>query len=305
MTAGRAQAHRRRAGLPLVLPAGRALQPRRRGPRQPAPHRPDRPGRGHRDQPAGRRVRPAGLRQRQPRGDGRRPQVGADRAGVVQEPAAPPQRQDDGRTRAPSWTTRSPRLHHSAWRMGRMLKDHLKIFQIETTLNNDVFPAPYDFLHEARVGVVGAATRPRMLAAASRARAARRSGCGTSMFHDMRAPYGLTGVHAGETEAVHERTIAKVHRAAAGRGAGPERRAGAWACPTSGPTTSTRSMNPILADLHGAGLLLQLLPRPARRPQGRRGDPLPPARTRASTSCTTRATSTSTRRSWPSRPTRR
>ena len=37
-------------------------------------------------------------------------------------------------------------LHHSAWRMGRLLKDHLNIFQIETTLNNDVFPAPYDFL---------------------------------------------------------------------------------------------------------------------------------------------------------------
>jgi hypothetical protein len=37
-------------------------------------------------------------------------------------------------------------LHHSAWRMGRMLADHLRIFTVETTLNNDVFPAPYDFL---------------------------------------------------------------------------------------------------------------------------------------------------------------
>ena len=37
-------------------------------------------------------------------------------------------------------------LHHSAWRMGRLLADHLKIFPIETTVNNDVFPSPYDFL---------------------------------------------------------------------------------------------------------------------------------------------------------------
>ena len=56
----------------------------------------DRPGRGRRDQQAGRRVRPAGLRQRQPRRDGRRPQVGGDRAGVVQVAAAPPQQPNDG-----------------------------------------------------------------------------------------------------------------------------------------------------------------------------------------------------------------
>ena len=104
----RAQAHRRRAGLPLVPPAGTALQPRRRGPRQPAPHRADRQGRGHRDQPACGRVRPAGLRERQPRGDGRRAQVGADRAGVVQVAASTTttRRRWCGRTR--SWTTPSP-----------------------------------------------------------------------------------------------------------------------------------------------------------------------------------------------------
>ncbi len=43
MTAGRAQAHRGRAGVPVLPPAGAAQQPRRRGPRQPAPRRADRP----------------------------------------------------------------------------------------------------------------------------------------------------------------------------------------------------------------------------------------------------------------------
>ena len=37
-------------------------------------------------------------------------------------------------------------LHHSAWRMGRLLAEHVKVFQIETTLNNNVFPSPYQFL---------------------------------------------------------------------------------------------------------------------------------------------------------------
>ena len=39
-------------------------------------------------------------------------------------------------------------LHHSAWRMGRVIKDHVKVFQIETTLDNDVFPPPYEFLQK-------------------------------------------------------------------------------------------------------------------------------------------------------------
>ena len=69
-------------------------------------------------------------------------------------------------------------LHHSAWRMGRLLKEHLNIFQIETTLNNDVFPAPYDFLmkREWEWSVKDQAIDAGACAAGSRWR---RSGCGT------------------------------------------------------------------------------------------------------------------------------
>ena len=194
-------------------------------------------------------------------------------------------------------------LHHSAWRMGRLLKEHLNIFQIETTLNNDVFPAPYDFLMK-REWEWSVKDQASMLGDAPRARAWRRSGLRHKMFHDLRAPYGLTGINAGDTEAVHERTIADGAPPAARRGAGPDRRAGdGGALPR--PLQRQLDDEPDPRDLHGAGLLLQLLPRPAGRTPRRGGDPLPPARARASTSCTTRATSTSTRRSSPSRPTRR
>src|SRR5215204_1164901 len=38
-------------------------------------------------------------------------------------------------------------LHSSNWRMGKVIRDAgVKIFQIETTLNTDTFPAPFDFL---------------------------------------------------------------------------------------------------------------------------------------------------------------
>ena len=72
-----------------------------------AAHRADRPGRGRRDQPARRRVGPARLRQRQPGRDGRRPQVGADRARVVQEPASTTTTRRRWCARTRSWTTRS------------------------------------------------------------------------------------------------------------------------------------------------------------------------------------------------------
>src|SRR5947207_8841074 len=40
----------------------------------------------------------------------------------------------------------SSQLHSSAWRMGQVLGRHVKVFQIETTLNNDAFPSHYGFL---------------------------------------------------------------------------------------------------------------------------------------------------------------
>src|SRR6188472_418236 len=38
-------------------------------------------------------------------------------------------------------------LHKSNWRMGKVLVDSgVKVFQIETTLNNDTFPSPFEFM---------------------------------------------------------------------------------------------------------------------------------------------------------------
>ena len=39
-------------------------------------------------------------------------------------------------------------LHSSAWRIGRLLNQHVKVFQIETTLNNDAFPSQMAFLQK-------------------------------------------------------------------------------------------------------------------------------------------------------------
>jgi hypothetical protein len=102
-------------------------------------------------------------------------------------------------------------LHSSNWRMGDVLRSAgVKVFQIETTLNTDTFPSPFDFLatREWEWTLRDRATYLATTASLKRtpARLARH------IFHGIRAPYGLTGVNAGEVEAVHRVTTANVHR---------------------------------------------------------------------------------------------
>jgi hypothetical protein len=101
-------------------------------------------------------------------------------------------------------------LHGSATRMGRLLADHLKIFTIETTLDNNTFPSQLGFLNK-REWEWSIKDQALMLAAKSaNERAPGR--IRREVFRRLEAPYGVTGVHAGETEAVHDRTLANVHR---------------------------------------------------------------------------------------------
>ena len=61
-------------------------------------------------------------------------------------------------------------LHKSTWRMGKVLVDAgVKVFQIETTLNTDTFPSPFDFLAK-REWEWNAATAPPTSAHRSRCR---------------------------------------------------------------------------------------------------------------------------------------
>ena len=102
-------------------------------------------------------------------------------------------------------------LHSSNWRMGKVIRDAgVKIFQIETTLNTDTFPAPFDFLGKrewewkARDRATYLATTTGLKRMPSRMK--------RDVFQGMRAPYELTSVQAGEVEAVHKVTTANVYR---------------------------------------------------------------------------------------------
>ena len=101
-------------------------------------------------------------------------------------------------------------LHKSVWRMGKVVRDHgPQIFQIETTLNTDTFPSPFDFLSK-REWEWTARDRATYLATAKSldhapARLARK------IFHGIEAPYRTTSVQAGDTESVHKITLDNVY----------------------------------------------------------------------------------------------
>ncbi|NQW60186.1 DUF2088 domain-containing protein [bacterium] len=102
-------------------------------------------------------------------------------------------------------------LHKSNWRMGEIMKKHgPKIFQIETTVNNDTFPSAFNFLGK-REWEWNARDRAKFVAssaALSRTPARMRR----NIFQSIEAPHQMTSIQAGEVEAVHKVTTANVYR---------------------------------------------------------------------------------------------
>ncbi|MGH2555948.1 MAG: lactate racemase domain-containing protein, partial [Actinomycetota bacterium] len=101
-------------------------------------------------------------------------------------------------------------LHDSCGRMGQLLANHLRIFTIETTLNNDTFPKPFTFMNK-REWEWSLADQAAYLAA-KKANDSSPPRIRREVFNRIASPYGVTGINAGETEGVHERTLASVHR---------------------------------------------------------------------------------------------
>jgi hypothetical protein len=95
--------------------------------------------------------------------------------------------------------------------MGEVLQANgPRIFQIETTLNNDTYPAPFDFLMK-REWEWTAKDRAAFLGS-SKALDRTPERLKRTIFHGIQAPHQMTSVQAGEVEAVHEVTTANVYK---------------------------------------------------------------------------------------------
>lgn len=99
----------------------------------------------------------------------------------------------------------SSELATSVTRMGRLANKKLNVFTIETTINNRMFDRSLDFLSKNEDDLTGAekmALRGLRFSLDKLPQEARQA-----LFDKFPAPYGVTGVFAGETEATHEHTL--------------------------------------------------------------------------------------------------
>jgi lactate racemase len=154
-----------------------------------------------------------------------------------------------------------PRTGHSAIndsvnRMGRLLAANgVKIFQIETTLNSETFPSNLGFLNkrEWEWSVLDQG----LMAAAKGAGEAAPPRIRREVFRRIEAPYKLTGVNAGEVEAVHDRTLTNLHRQQLVEVKG-QSDVLVMGVPYLGPYNVNSVLNPILVHCLGLGYFFNL-----------------------------------------------
>ena len=115
----------------------------------------------------------------------------ADRAGVVQVAAAPPQQPHDGARRGRSWTTRSRRCTVARGAWARMLADHLEDLHHRDHAQQRRLPAALTFLMK-REWEWGVRDQASMLTA-RRASPWRRKACGTTSIRGSAHRTGSRG----------------------------------------------------------------------------------------------------------------
>jgi nickel-dependent lactate racemase len=94
-------------------------------------------------------------------------------------------------------------------RMGKVTNKALNIFTIETTINNNMFDRPLSFLAKNEDDLTPAektALKALTFTLDKLPQPARQA-----IFQKVPSPYGMTGVFAGETEAVHKQTLARCY----------------------------------------------------------------------------------------------
>lgn len=143
-------------------------------------------------------------------------------------------------------------LHHSCARQGQLIEDAVRVFHVETTVNNHSFPSMVSFLQKRETDWT-LADQAACLALKQLTDlappAVRRS-----VFHSMRAPYGLTSVQAGQVDAVHERTLAAVQRQLVVEVEGQTDLV-TIGVPYLGPYNVNAPMNPVLVVCMGLGYM--------------------------------------------------
>jgi hypothetical protein len=101
-------------------------------------------------------------------------------------------------------------LHQACIRQGELIEDTVRVFHVETTVNNHQFPALANFMQKRETDWTP--TDQAAYLAVKQLTDLAPPPIKRSVFHSMRAPYGLTSVQAGQVDAVHAKTLETVRR---------------------------------------------------------------------------------------------
>lgn len=158
-------------------------------------------------------------------------------------------------------------IHHSCDRMAHVLRGAgVKIFTIETTLNNDTFPKQFGFLNK-REWEWSLADQG-MYLGAKRANDLGPGRVRHEFWQRIKADYGVTGITAGETDAVHAITLRNVDRQLTTEVDGQSDIV-VFGLPYLGPYNANSIMNPVLVHCLGLGYFFNMYKnKPIARPGG-------------------------------------
>jgi hypothetical protein len=146
-------------------------------------------------------------------------------------------------------------LHHACIRQGQLIEDTVRVFHIETSVNNHAFPALANFMQKRETDWTPG-DQATFLAVKQMTDMAPPS-LKRQIFHSIRAPYGLTGVYAGQVDAVHDRTLENVRRQLLVPVEG-QTDIVTMGVPYLGPYNVNSILNPILVVCLGLGYLFNL-----------------------------------------------
>jgi hypothetical protein len=146
-------------------------------------------------------------------------------------------------------------LHHSCVRQGQLIEDTVRCFHIETSVNNHSFPAVANFMQKRETDWTP--TDQAAFLAIKQLTDLAPPGVKRSVFHSMRAPYGLTSVQAGQVDAVHDSTLDAVRRQMLVEVEG-QTDIVTIGIPYLGPYNVNAILNPVLVVCMGLGYLFNL-----------------------------------------------
>ena len=146
-------------------------------------------------------------------------------------------------------------LHHACVRQGQLIEDSVRVFHIETSVNNHSFPSIANFMQKRETDWT--TTDQATFLAMKRMTDIAPPSVKRSIFHSMRAPYGMTGVNAGQVDVVHEKTLEAVRRQMTVHVDG-QTDIVTMGLPYLGPYNVNSILNPVLVVCLGLGYLFNL-----------------------------------------------